>query len=115
MPNKDFKEQKNFIAIKLNDALSAMLELKPNLASNIVAGQIKAINELQPPKPPTCSTCDHINLKCDSSAYNGFLCKNINALNADGDVVSTSGGYNIRIKNIDNFGCIHHSDYGDAK
>jgi hypothetical protein len=69
------------------------------------------LNNLQPPRP-TCSTCNYINLECDSNTYGGFLCKNLNALNADGKVASTSGGYNIRIKDIKNFGCTRHSDYG---
>ena len=55
---KEFEEQKQEMAIKLNDALDAMLESKPNLASNIVADQIKAIRGLQPPRP-TCATCEH--------------------------------------------------------
>ena len=70
----------------------------------------KMLDELQPPRP-TCSTCNYINLECNSNTYGGVLCKNLNALNADGKVASTSGGYNIRIKDIKNFGCIHHSDY----
>lgn len=113
MTNKEFEDKKQ----ALRELVYATDNKRKNLVptANMRIKLSRAINELQPPKPPTCSTCDHINLKCDSSAYNGFLCKNINALNADGDVVSTSGGYNIRIKNIDNFGCIHHSDYGDAK
>lgn len=75
---------------------------------------VEKTKQLQPPRP-TCSTCKYINLKCDSNTYGGFLCKNINALNAEGGTVSTSGGYNIRIKNIDNFGCTQHSDYEVAK
>lgn len=77
---KEFEEQKQGIAIKLNDALDAMLELKPNLASNIVADQIKAIHKLQPPHP-TCSICEYWvdeNLKInDTDVYPHKTCDNL--------------------------------------
>lgn len=110
MINKEFEAQKQEIIDEV-DALNS-LGLINNEARAII---INPLNKLQPPEPPTCATCEHINLKCGSSAYGGFLCKNINALNADGGAVSTSGGYNIRIKNIDNFGCTSHSDYEVAE
>ena len=88
---KEFEERKKEIAIKLNDALDAMLELKPNLASNIVADQIKAIHKLQPPRP-TCATCAVDNL----CAW---------------DLVSK---LDYDLEQAD-FGCLHHSDYEEVK
>jgi len=98
---KEFEEQKQEIAIKLNDALDAMLELKPNLASNIVADQIKAIHKLQPPRP-TCATCKYFNTSkpvsiCENDNVQfDLLQKKIVGLSCD-------------------FGCVHHSEYKEVK
>jgi len=95
---KEFEERKKEIAIKLNDALDAMLELKPNLASNIVADQIKAIHKLQPPRP-TCATCEYCNDVVKWGELE-FQCRN---QNVPGNAADR------------NMGCIHHSDYGEVK
>ncbi len=112
-----FEQQKKEIQIEISEIIvmpmqpfASLQELDDSLRSyqQQITQQLK---QLQPPRP-TCSTCNYINLECDSNTYGGFLCKNLNALNADGKVASTSGGYNIRIKDIKNFGCNQHSDYG---
>ena len=92
---KEFEAQKQEIAIKLNNVLDAMLDLKPNLASNIVANQIKAIRKLQPPRPTcaTCTTCGAVDNIC---AW---------------DLVSKLD-YNLEKTE---FGCINHSDYDEVK
>ena len=104
---KEFEELKQEIAIKLNGALSAMLELKPNLASNIVADQIKAIHKLQPPHP-TCNSCSNYQQlythagSCNKDVGNHWII--------------SENKYTSLVD--DDFGCIHHSgleNYGGVK
>ncbi|MBY0244173.1 MAG: hypothetical protein K2Q03_01840 [Sphingobacteriaceae bacterium] len=88
MTNKEFEDKKQEL---LDIEIRAEFGYVDHDNLSVLHEKIK---QLQPPRP-TCDTCKYINLECDSNTYGGFLCKNINALNADGDAVSTSGGYNI--------------------
>lgn len=107
---KEFENRKKSIISCAEVAIGYINEEEYDDAQGLLESILTLTKQLQLPLPP-CSTCNYINLECDSNTYGGFLCKNLNALNADGKVASTSGGYNIRIKDIKNFGCNQHSDF----
>lgn len=56
-------------------------------------------------KLPRCNSCKYLNQKSDVKAFGGYLCNSPQCLQ------NGEGSFNIRIRNIDNYGCIHHSSY----
>lgn len=86
MTNKEFEQQKQAIIDFIFENLAT-----PSKARKLVTLD-KMIEKLQPPRP-TCSTCKYYSAS-DSSCDNW-------------DVVGDPSH--------DGFGCIEHSDYGDAK
>ena len=61
------------------------------------------INELQPPTPPTCSTCKYLN---SEDWY--WTCDNPKNMPLDICKTDCESGISVR-------SCIHHSDYDEVK
>ena len=87
----DFEEQKQEISLKLTKRL---IKSNQPIVAIWLEEVINDVNNLQPPKPPTCATCHNHN-GADFGACDGFK-----------DPMQ-----GIEIPDVTAFGCTNHSDY----
>lgn len=59
MTNKEFEDKKQDIFKNLDKALGFLQNEDLYKCSNIIWDTMKDLKQLQPPKPPTCATCEH--------------------------------------------------------
>lgn len=110
MTNKEFEAKKQEIIQFMNKSLVLVPTHQANtyIISDSKASELEnKLKQLQPPKPPTCATCKSLNGKAMS------YCQNYRTDQVIGRA-EIADEY-IEILNINDFGCIHHSDYEAAK
>lgn len=113
---KEFSEVVN-LSIKMLEAPKNVLEFeKYDVASSNIDCVIALLKNLQPPKPPTCGTCDYVSpvysLNSDGEgrcikSMSSYRCKKVTCLRLD-----SFGDEDPIGLPLSNFGCNSHSDYG---
>lgn len=93
--SKEFEAKKQEIIQEIKELILIPLHPCTDLESELIEREgwiSERIKQLQLPKPPTCSTCEHFTgRRCDLGITDRWL-------EAD-----------------ESFGCLHHSDYEVAK
>lgn len=114
MTAKEFEQQKQEIKIEVAEMIAMPFQAFPSseeLEKSLrmyQRGIIMLLNNLQPPKPQTCATCKRLTQFQHKHKDKGrceVLVKSF--LN----ITET----NLNVSDINTFGCIYHSDYGDEK
>ncbi len=109
MTNKEFEDKKQDIFKNLDKALGFLQNEDLYKCSNIIWDTMKDLKQLQPPKPPACSTCKHT-----VPIYNMFKskilwreCKKVKLFKSSvGNATELPTG---------GWGCTRHSDYEVAE
>ena len=111
MTNKEFEDKKQEIAdyIEHNFRLDGSPKMdnthKYVIKSVDAQKLVSMINDLQPPKPPTCATCEHFTQELSNT---GYCHKGIGQ-----DYIRFTDGVTPFV--FMDFSCNKHSDYGDIK
>ena len=109
MTNKDFEAKKQEIINKLK-AANDYIEFEDKLCATYrVNHASQMIRDLQPPKPPACSTCKHT-----VPIYNMFKSKILWRECKKVKLFKSSVGNATELPTR-GWGCTRHSDYGDAE